>query len=118
MNSRKWCDATQYKASPLRRRIRPALCAAAQSLRRDPDSGAGEPAGVGAHRRPTGRIGPSPALRPRRLRPELSLDQCAGGAMKLLFIDFANAGTISWTVSLIGVSLLVLAAGYFAPAPP
>ena len=37
---------------------------------------------------------------------------------KLLLVDLANAGTVVWTASLIGVALLVLAAGYFAPAPP
>jgi len=37
---------------------------------------------------------------------------------KLLLVDLANAGTLVWTASLIGVALLVLAAGYFAPAPP
>ena len=37
---------------------------------------------------------------------------------KLMFVDLANAGTAVWTGSLIGVALLVLAAGYFAPAPP
>ena len=37
---------------------------------------------------------------------------------KLLLVDLANSGTITWTASLIGVALLLLAAGYFAPAPP
>lgn len=37
---------------------------------------------------------------------------------KLMFVDLAHAGTLVWTGSLIGVALLVLAAGYFAPAPP
>lgn len=37
---------------------------------------------------------------------------------KLMLVDLANAGTLVWTGSLIGVALLVLAAGYFAPAPP
>ncbi len=37
---------------------------------------------------------------------------------KLMWVDLANAGTVMWTGSLIGVALLVLAAGYFAPAPP
>ncbi|WP_232219881.1 DUF2339 domain-containing protein [Pseudogulbenkiania sp. MAI-1] len=37
---------------------------------------------------------------------------------KLLFVDLANAGTLLWTGSLIGVALLVLAASYFAPVPP
>lgn len=38
--------------------------------------------------------------------------------VKLMAVDLANAGTLLWTVSLIGVALLVLAAGYFAPVPP
>jgi uncharacterized membrane protein len=38
--------------------------------------------------------------------------------VKLLAVDLANAGTAMWTGSLIGVALLVLAAGYFAPVPP
>jgi uncharacterized membrane protein len=37
---------------------------------------------------------------------------------KLLLVDLSNAGTVWWTGSLIGVALLVIAAGYFAPAPP
>lgn len=37
---------------------------------------------------------------------------------KLLLVDLHNAGTLLWTGSLIGVALLVLAAGYFAPVPP
>lgn len=37
---------------------------------------------------------------------------------KLLLVDLANAGTLLWTVSLLGVALLVLAAAYFAPVPP
>lgn len=37
---------------------------------------------------------------------------------KLLAVDLANAGTAMWTGSLLGVALLVLAAGYFAPVPP
>jgi uncharacterized membrane protein len=40
------------------------------------------------------------------------------GGAKLLLVDLANSGTITWTASLIGVALLLLAAGYFAPAPP
>lgn len=38
--------------------------------------------------------------------------------LKLLLIDLADAGSITWTASLIGVALLLLAAAYFAPAPP
>jgi uncharacterized membrane protein len=38
--------------------------------------------------------------------------------VKLLAVDLANAGTAMWSGSLIGVALLVLAAGYFAPVPP
>ena len=37
---------------------------------------------------------------------------------KLLLVDVANAGTAIWTGTLIGVALLVIAAGYFAPRPP
>lgn len=37
---------------------------------------------------------------------------------KLMLVDLANAGTLMWTGSLIGVALLVLAASYFAPVPP
>ena len=32
--------------------------------------------------------------------------------------DVAGAGTLTWTATLLGVALLVLAAGYFAPLPP
>lgn len=38
--------------------------------------------------------------------------------VKLLAVDLANSETAMWTGSLIGVALLVLAAGYFAPVPP
>ncbi len=38
--------------------------------------------------------------------------------VKLMAVDLSSAGTVVWTASLIGVALLVLAAGYFAPAPP
>ena len=38
--------------------------------------------------------------------------------VKLLSVDLTNSGTAMWTGSLIGVALLVLAAGYFAPVPP
>lgn len=37
---------------------------------------------------------------------------------KLLLVDAAGAGTLAWTGTLLGVALLVLAAGYFAPLPP
>jgi uncharacterized membrane protein len=37
---------------------------------------------------------------------------------KLLLVDLGHSGTGAWTASLIGIALLVLAAGYFAPAPP
>lgn len=38
--------------------------------------------------------------------------------LKLMAVDLANAGTLVWTGSLLGVALLVLAASYFAPVPP
>ena len=37
---------------------------------------------------------------------------------KLLLVDAAGAGTVTWTGTLLGVALLVLAAGWFAPLPP
>jgi len=37
---------------------------------------------------------------------------------KLLLVDAAVRGTLTWTATLIGVALLVLAASYFAPLPP
>ena len=37
---------------------------------------------------------------------------------KLLLVDLANAGTVAWTASLIGISVLVIAASYFSPIPP
>lgn len=37
---------------------------------------------------------------------------------KLLFFDATGRGTLTWAATLIGVALLVLAAGYFAPLPP
>lgn len=37
---------------------------------------------------------------------------------KLLLVDTAGRGTLTWTATLIGVALLVLAASYFAPLPP
>ncbi len=38
--------------------------------------------------------------------------------VKLLAVDLSNSGTGMWSVSLIGVAVLVLAASYFAPVPP
>ena len=38
--------------------------------------------------------------------------------VKLMAIDLANQGTITWTASLIGIAVLVIAASYFSPAPP
>jgi len=57
----------------------------------------------------------------RRLRREtwyvgLGLLTLVGA--KLLLVDLVNSGTLTWAASLIGVALLVLAAAYFAPAPP
>jgi hypothetical protein len=37
---------------------------------------------------------------------------------KFILVDVVNKGTITWTLSLIGVGLLILAASYFSPAPP
>ena len=37
---------------------------------------------------------------------------------KLLLFDATGRGTLTWTGTLIGVALLVLAASYFAPLPP
>lgn len=37
---------------------------------------------------------------------------------KFVLIDVINEGTVTWTLSLIGVGLLILAASYFSPAPP
>jgi uncharacterized membrane protein len=37
---------------------------------------------------------------------------------KLLLFDASGRGTVTWTATLIGVALLVLAASYFAPLPP
>ena len=37
---------------------------------------------------------------------------------KLLLFDATGRGTVTWTTTLIGVALLVLAASYFAPLPP
>lgn len=38
--------------------------------------------------------------------------------VKFMLIDVVNKGTVTWTLSLIGVGLLILAASYFSPAPP
>lgn len=38
--------------------------------------------------------------------------------LKLFMIDFGNTGTVARIVSFIGVGALLLAVGYFAPAPP
>lgn len=37
---------------------------------------------------------------------------------KLLLFDTHGRGTVTWTLTLLGVALLVLAASYFAPLPP
>lgn len=37
---------------------------------------------------------------------------------KFVLVDVANEGTVTWTLSLIGVGILILAASYFSPAPP
>lgn len=37
---------------------------------------------------------------------------------KLLLVDARDHGTLTWTATLLGVALLVLAASYFAPRPP
>jgi uncharacterized membrane protein len=42
---------------------------------------------------------------------------CVVGA-KLLLFDAAGRGTLTWSLTLVGVALLVLAASYFAPLPP
>jgi uncharacterized membrane protein len=42
---------------------------------------------------------------------------CVVGA-KLLAVDAADSGTLTWTLTLLGVAALVLAASYFAPLPP
>lgn len=38
--------------------------------------------------------------------------------LKLFFIDLANSGTVERWISFIGVGLLVIVIGYFAPVPP
>lgn len=37
---------------------------------------------------------------------------------KLMIVDLSNKGTAVWTLSLIGIALLIIAASYFSPAPP
>jgi uncharacterized membrane protein len=37
---------------------------------------------------------------------------------KFMIIDVVNKGTVAWTLSLLVVGLLILAASYFTPAPP
>jgi uncharacterized membrane protein len=37
---------------------------------------------------------------------------------KLFLIDLANSGTVERWVSFIGVGILVIVVGYFAPVPP
>jgi uncharacterized membrane protein len=37
---------------------------------------------------------------------------------KLMMVDLSSKGTVTWTLSLIGIALLVIAASYFSPAPP
>ncbi|KAF0206470.1 MAG: hypothetical protein FD173_160 [Gallionellaceae bacterium] len=38
--------------------------------------------------------------------------------VKLMVVDLSNKGTALWTISLIGIALLIIAASYFSPAPP
>jgi len=38
--------------------------------------------------------------------------------VKLLMVDLSSKGTVTWTLSLLGIALLVIAASYFSPAPP
>jgi len=38
--------------------------------------------------------------------------------IKLMMVDLSNKGTAVWTVSLIGIALLIIATSYFSPAPP
>lgn len=38
--------------------------------------------------------------------------------VKLLLFDVSGRGSITWTLTLLGVAVLVLAASYFAPVPP
>ncbi len=38
--------------------------------------------------------------------------------IKLMMVDLSNKGTALWTISLIGIALLIIAASYFSPAPP
>jgi uncharacterized membrane protein len=38
--------------------------------------------------------------------------------LKLFVLDLANTGTLARIVSFLGVGVLLLAIGYFAPVPP
>lgn len=38
--------------------------------------------------------------------------------IKLMLVDLSNKGTVLWTLSLIGIALLIIVASYFSPAPP
>jgi uncharacterized membrane protein len=38
--------------------------------------------------------------------------------LKLLLVDLGNSDTIERIVSFVGVGVLLLVVGYFAPAPP
>jgi uncharacterized membrane protein len=38
--------------------------------------------------------------------------------VKLFLVDLGNTGTLARIVSFIGIGALLLAVGYFAPAPP
>lgn len=38
--------------------------------------------------------------------------------IKLMLVDLSNKGTALWTLSLIGIALLIIVASYFSPAPP
>ncbi|MGH6629454.1 MAG: DUF2339 domain-containing protein, partial [Burkholderiales bacterium] len=38
--------------------------------------------------------------------------------LKLFLVDLGNSGTIERIISFIGIGILLLAVGYFAPAPP
>jgi uncharacterized membrane protein len=38
--------------------------------------------------------------------------------IKLFLVDLGNTGTVERIISFIGIGLLLLVVGYFAPAPP
>jgi uncharacterized membrane protein len=38
--------------------------------------------------------------------------------LKMVLFDLRHLGSASWTFSLLGISILVMAAGYFTPTPP